>query len=202
MSTSKEEKIVKFSPRQSDSKISTYNDSNPSKKKKNIIIGISITGVLVAIIVVVLAVLFLINKNKEDHPTDTSVIDDTIKTDSMIEPIDPEEERKLGSEFEFNTKEGDLKRILVKQKYKEDRLIDGEKVTTFSSRITNYDIYIISEKNADEKNKLYYDKLYTCAISIQSECHTDKNEDCTPKTKVDLTNKIDRNDEGQEIYKK
>ena len=99
--------------------------------------------------------------------------------------------------FKFINKKSDLKRILVKQNYTEDRLIDGKKVTTFLTRITNYDIYIMSENNSTEEYKYFYDKIYECAISIHSECHSSTNEDCTPKPRIDLTNTVTRNIEGK-----
>ena len=72
-------------------------------------------------------------------------------------------------------------------------LIDGEKVNSFITRITNYDIYIISEEAPDENNKLFYDKIYTCAISIHSECYGSTKDDCTPKKVVDLSTTARRN---------
>lgn len=188
MSTSKEQKIVRFRPPQINSETDSNYNSNKSSKTK-IIIGISIAIVFVIILAVVLVLLL---RKKEDNislPPGNSppIIPITTPIELNL--------KKLLSEFEFATKEGDLQRILVKQKYKEDRLIDGEKVTTFFSRVTNYDIYIISEKNSTEENKLFYDKIYTCAISIQSECFIDKNEECLPKTRLDLTNKIAKNTE-------
>ena len=72
-------------------------------------------------------------------------------------------------------------------------LIDGEKANSFLTRITNYDIYIISEEDPDENNKLFYDKIYTCAISIHSECYGSTKDDCTPKNVVDLSTTARRN---------
>ena len=160
----------------------TTNSTNKGKIIKGALIGAGIC--LVVAVAVVCAILFT---RKSDPP----IIPDT--TISIMEPPCLEEEsRKLGSEFDFNTKKGDLKRINVIQKSKEDRLRDGEKITTFLTRITNYDIYIIDEQYSDEENKYYYDKLYTCALSIQSECYSSTNEDCEPKQRVDLTNSIRR----------
>lgn len=106
-------------------------------------------------------------------------------------PIDPviseAEERKLGSGFNFNTKAWDLQKILVKQKYREDRVNDGQKITLYSTRITNYIINIISEKDSDDANKNYYDKIYECSISIESECFSSSEDDCTPKEKLNLS---------------
>jgi len=139
----------------------------------------------------------LFSKKKKDNPTDEVESQQSIgKENHPIVPVSSDndlESRKLGSEFEFNTKVGDLKRISVNQKFKEDMLIDGEKVVSFLTRITNYDIYIISEEEPDEDNKLFYDKKYTCAISIQSECYGSSKDDCVPKKLVDLTGTTRRN---------
>ena len=142
-------------------------------------------------------IFFLFSKKNQDNPTDEVESQQSIgKENHPIVPVSPDndlESRKLGSEFEFNTKVGDLKRISVNQKFKEDMLIDGEKVVSFLTRITNYDIYIISEEEPDEDNKLFYDKKYTCAISIQSECYGPSKDDCVPKKLVDLTGTTRRN---------
>ena len=166
-------------------------------KKKKITIIIIVSIILGLGIIATICAIFIPKKKSEDKNHE-EVSDDII---SPISPIFPGQEeldleaKKLGSEFDFNTKEGDLKRIFVSQKYTEDRLIDGEKVTTFLTRITNYDIYIISEKNSTEENKYFYDKIYECAISINSECYTSTNEECTPNPRVDLLNTVTRNTE-------
>ena len=109
----------------------------------------------------------------------------------ILKPIP--ESKKLGNEFEFNTNQGDFKRIHIKQKYKEDIVKDGEKITIFSYKITNYLIYILSEQNSDKENRYYYDKLYTGVILIESECFSSTNENCEPKKRVDLTNSFKKN---------
>lgn len=62
-----------------------------------------------------LCVIFIRRKNKKDQNLPSSQV---IKTQVK----DPEEERKLGSEFDFNTKVGEIQKISVKQKYREDRV--------------------------------------------------------------------------------
>ena len=151
-------------------------DNHP--KKFTLLFKILI-GIIIAVViglVVTLCAVYIPRNNKNENQEKEKII-------SVI----PEENRKLGSEFDFNTKEGDLKIISVKQKMREDRAIDWEKVTTYSTKITNYWIYILSEKESDEENKNYYDKIYECAISIQSECFTSTNEDCTPIERLDLS---------------
>lgn len=95
-------------------------------------------------------IFFLFSKKNQNNPTDEVESQQSIgKENHPIVPVSSDndlESRKLGSEFEFNTKVGDLKRISVNQKFKEDMLIDGEKVVSFLTRITNYDIYLISFK--------------------------------------------------------
>ena len=166
--------------------------SNPINISKNgkIIRGILIAVGICIIIAIVAGIVIFLGKKKPDPPETpidptTTIIEEPKPTspteskpkdpdDGTLDPIPLENEksRDLGSEYEINTKKGDLKRIQVKQKYTEDRVRDGEKITTFSTRITNYDIYIMNEQNSDEENKYYYKKLYTCSIAIQSECTT------------------------------
>ena len=147
---------------------------------------------------------FAIRKQNKDDPVNEEKIDQTQESQHSpgqgsqeghpIVPVpDNNDDKKLGSEFEFNTNVGDLKRISVNQKYKEDMLIDGELVNSYLTRITNYDIYIVSEEAPDENNKLFYDKMYTCAISINSECYGSTQDDCTPKKVADLSSKVRRN---------
>ena len=97
---------------------------------------IGIISVISIGIIITLCVIF-IPKKKSDKPEETS-----IKTEIIIPPPSPPQiDLKLGSEFNFTNKEGSLQRISIKQKYQEDRMIDGEKITTFSTKNTNYDIY-------------------------------------------------------------
>ena len=159
---------------------------NSSSKKKNIIKTLISGGIVCLIIIIGIIITIIINmQNSVQNPVD------------ILESHSFEESNELNIVFEFNTKIGDLKRIQVNQKYREDRVRDGENITTFLNRITNYDIYVINEQNSDEENKYYYDKLYTCAISIQSECSSSTNRNCDPKQRVDLTNSVRRNIEGK-----
>ena len=187
--------------------------SNPINISKNgkIIKGILIAVGICIIIAIVAGIVIFLGKKKPDPPETpkdptTTIIEEpkpTSPTESKPKdpndgelnpiPLENEKSRDLGSEYEINTKKGDLKRIQVKQKYTEDRVRDGEKITTFSTRITNYDIYIMNEQNSDEENKYYYKKLYTCSIAIQSECTTSANENCEPKQRIDLLNSARRN---------
>lgn len=179
-------RIIKYSstPR-TDSReiiISKNSINNTNKKKKNIL-KIIITGIIVLLIIIIaIFITILVNTKNLDFFN--------LSSDSEDKPqkLSIEDMQLLGSEFIFNTKKGDLKRIQVNQKYTENISIDGERITTFLARKTNYDIYIIDEQNSDEENKYYYKKLYTCAISIQSECLSSKDDNCEPKKMIDFTN--------------
>ena len=182
--------IIRYSDTQRVDKKNVQNSTDSitnSSNKGKIIKRVIIIGVVIGFVVAAAVVSVILFSKPPVNPNPPSTI--TI----IPPPPEDEESRKLGSEFDFNTKKGDLKRINVIQKSKEDRVRDGEKITTFLTRITNYDIYIIDEQDSDEENKYYYDKLYTCALSIQSECYSYTNEDCNPKQRVDLTNSVRRN---------
>ena len=164
----------------------TTNSTSKAKIIKRIIIG-----AVICFIIAVVAIIAILLTRKPDPPPIVEPPTTITTTTNNVNLED--EERKLGSEFEFNTKKGDLKRIHVKQKYTENRVREGEKITTFSFRDTNYDIYIIDEQDSDEENKYYYDKLYTCSIAIQSECYSSTGENCELQKMVDLTNSARRN---------
>ena len=151
--------------------------------KAKIAIGISIC---VAIALIVFLCIKLIPGGGGGDPPETTSQENTPM-------ISEEEARKLGSEFNLTTKEGDLQKISVVQKYREDRTNDGQTTSTYSTRLTNYIIHVMSEKNSDEENKYYYDKIYECSISIQSECLSSTEENCTPVKKLDLSNPTRRN---------
>ena len=189
---SNSDRVIKYGQNSETSSTNNIQSSGICKQKKCYFIIGSIIALI--IVVVIIVVIILTRKKVTKGPEEKTEVPTSLPIEP-IKPITPTEfeKQKLGSEFDFNTKEGDLKRILVNQKYTEDRIIDGEKVTTFFSRNTIYDIYIISEQNSDEENKYYYDKLYTCALSIQKECHSSTNENCEPKLKVDLSKVASRN---------
>ena len=95
--------------------------------------------------------------------------------------------KKLEYEYKFKTKVHDLRRFNVHQKYYEDYIINNNLTRIFLNRITNYDVYFISEEELKGDEKKYYEKIYTAAISIVSECYSTENETCVPKKLVDLT---------------
>ena len=106
-----------------------------STKKRRFLKGI-IFGFVICFSIAMFAIIIILLSRKNEDTKDLSLKPSA----GILNPIP--ESKKLGSEFDFNTKLGDLKRIHIKQKYKEDMVKDGEKITSFSYRITNYLIYI------------------------------------------------------------
>ena len=119
------------------------------------------------------------NKPEEPHDGINTKMDfkDLV---SKYGPIEIEETYKI------NTNANDLKRIYINQKSYEDIKISGSLTKRLVDRKTNYDIYVISETEPDEEAKYSYNKIYTCSISIASECLSTKDEYCLPKKLVDL----------------
>ena len=135
---------------------------NPDSHKKSPLKWIIIVGISV----------LLISGNTQDNPEDNDIIVNHA-----------EKSKKLENEFQFNTKVNDLKRINVRQKTQEVIIIDNNKTTISLYSNKYYDIYIISEEDSDD-----YDKMYTAALSISSECYSKEDENCVPEKMVDLTN--------------
>jgi len=93
----------------------------------------------------------------------------------------------LVSEFGFNTNQNDLKSIKVVQTSHDKSVINNEAITTDTTRETDYDIFILSEEDAQGEDKLYYSKMYTGAISIAKECYYTGDEVCQPKELVNIS---------------
>ena len=152
------------------------------KKKKSlrfIIFGIAIGLIIVILSVsVYFIVKIFLNVNKEDGGELTN----TIKVP---------EKRKIESEpgFSFPTQIGQFNTIKVRQHYDEISISNGKNITTSFTRITIYDILVLSENEPIGDLKYCYSKLYTCAISIVAECETLREKNCTPSTILDLTDK-------------
>ena len=168
-----------------DNNTEEINTHDTHSKKCSVKAKIAIVSIAAAIALIIFLCVKLIprNKPKPTQPTEQE----------KITVISEEEARKLGSEFNLTTKEGDLQKISVVQKIREDRTNDGQTTSTYSKRLTNYIIHVMSEKDSDEENKYYYDKIYECSISIQSECFSSTEENCTPVKKLDLSNPTRRN---------
>ena len=144
----------------------SQNYSKKSLKKKIIILISSVIGSLIIISILIILKPW---KKKKDNPED--------------EYID------YKKKFIFKTRVGDLKRINLSQKSYEKMIIEGVEAKVNIYRKNIYDIYIISEEEAEDKNKQYYNKTYTGAISIVGKCFNLENEDCNPKELVDLGKK-------------
>ncbi len=156
---------------------------SPSKKKILLLTFIPL-GIIILIGLIILAIYLLKKKPEPNCEIDSSCSTDEIIQSIPIEPIQP---RKLEKEFEIVTTTGELNRVSVIQKSEDKTRTNGKSFTVKSLRKTNYDIYIISEEEADENNKYYYSKMYTAAISIVSECNVLDADDCEPELMVDFT---------------
>ena len=82
--------------------------------------------------------------------------------------------------FIFPTRVGEFNMIKITQKYNEISFKEGKKITTSFNRKEKYDIMVLSENEPIVELKYYYTKLYTCVISIVSECISQINNDCNP----------------------
>lgn len=172
--------------------------ANALKKRKIILwILLSVIGVLIIAGAIGIAIYFTKTKTpkidetipKTDDISKSDEIQKDEETNKIIIPQEPIEiqYKKLDKEFEIVTNIGELKRISVVQRSLEETKLNDNMISTKVTRKTNYDIYIISEEDADEENKLFYSKMYTAAISIVSECISSDGDDCNPKRFVDLT---------------
>lgn len=148
-----------------------------SLKKLFLIFGI-ILGLIVLSVSIYFIVKYALNRNQDDDKTGTI--------------IKSPEKRKIESEpgFSFPAQIGQFNTIKIRQHYDEVSISYGKEITTSFTKIVIYDIYILSEKEPSGDLKYCYSKLYTCAISIVAECEAlNKEEDCTPHTILDLTDK-------------
>lgn len=91
------------------------------------------------------------------------------------------------SEFNIATNKGDFKSISVVQKSYDQSKLNDKVISSDVTRETNYHIYILSEEDASPENQNYYQKMYTGAMTIVSECYHAENEACEMKEMVDLT---------------
>ena len=107
------------------------------------------------------------------------------------EPIPPTntipQKEPLSSEYNITTKKDSLTSISVTQKSNDQSKVNDQIISTDATRETNYHIYILSEEDASPENQAYYQKMYTGAISIVSECYHSDNEECDMKEMVDIT---------------
>jgi len=152
----------------------------------------SIIGIVIALGIIAAIIIVLVNKNrKKNFNSDDNLLNENPQENDqeiIYHPIKPSNKNDphLETEFEFNTQVKDLKRIFVEQKYTETVVTDGIEETVAVDRKTNYDIFIISEEPPDEENKNFYNKKYTAAISIVSQCISSEKEDCQPYDLIDI----------------
>ena len=143
---------------------------------------------IISAIIIVIALIFILKYVLKKKETNKHQKEDI----NIIPNQDPESALDLADspikkEFNVITKIGDLKRISVVQKSKEETKINSEIITNEITRKTNYDIYFESEEDATEENKKYYSKMYKGFVSILSECTVVDDNDCEPQKLVDLT---------------
>ena len=138
-------------------------------KKKIILLSIAAAVVVIGIIVVCI---FALRKPPEDEKKE-------------VEQKQKEPEVVIKNEFSILTRPGDLKHVEVTQKSKEENILNGKEIINNIVRKTNYDIYFISESEPENKEKIFYSKMYQGVVTIRSEC-TEEGEDCEPKELVDL----------------
>ena len=154
----------------------TINNSTAEKNKykKKIAIILTISFIIIAILIFVILFVFKPWEKKNE------IIKDTIEN----ETLNYENYKK---ELLFTTKVNDLRRILINQTSYEIMTIDGIESIIKLYRKTYYDIYILSEKNVEEKNNNYFNKIYTASISMVSQCLRKEDEKCDLKEFVDLS---------------
>ena len=155
------------------------------KLKKLIIILTSIA--LFIIIALVIVLVFCLKKRNDDEDIKTDIISDII--DLPTAPVIQLE--KIETEFSFKNEVDDYKRIYINQGYNETLLINGKELNLFLERKTYYDIFIISEKEAEREYNHFYTTMYTAVIAIGKECISSINRNCEPNDYVDLLTKAD-----------
>ena len=158
------------------------NEANKKKKlKKNILIILVLS--IIALVILFLVIFFLVKKLKREDKPPTEV--------DITNPPPLIFKKKIESEpgFSFKTEVNQLNRIEVFQNYNETTVRNGKTMPITFNRKNIYDIFVISEKEPIEELKYCYSKLYTCAISIVSECENFGNDECEPRTILDLAGK-------------
>ena len=164
------------------------NNKTESNKKCNyqkiILRTASIFFALICILIIVLLFIYKPwkkNKNTTNNPPFNETI---IQNELNYE--------EFKNELIFTTKVNDLRRISINQSSYESMIIDGIE-STMKSRITNYDIYILSEKKAEEESKIFFNKTYTASVSVVSQCLSKAEEKCDLKEYVDLSKNVKTN---------
>ena len=159
------------------------------KKRKLKIMFFIIIGAVIIIAGIVTITIVILQKKKPNNNSE----EDIVETLSQLidEENKPLEKKKIEGEpgFLFKTSIGQFNTIEVRQKYIETEVRNGKRLSKSFFRKDLYDIYVISENEPKGDLKYCYSKLYTCAISIVSECESHFDENCKPRTFLDLTGK-------------
>ena len=174
-------------------------DQSPKKINWKYIL-FPILAIIFTAIVVILCVTLTRKKAPKERIEGNTDLPIEIPSDKIEEPTDEENidildfkeiAKKKGpiemeKTYKINTNVNDLKRIYVSQVYYEDIKFNGTLITRLVDRKTNYDIYVILENEPDEETKYFYNKTYTCSISVASECISSKDKFYIPRKLVDL----------------
>ena len=138
-----------------------------------------IVGALAVLGIIALVVYFSIKEKDKKKKQQTSSGKEGVGkgVEEKIEPIK--------KEFDIQTKEKDLKKVGVTQTSYEETSLNGESVISTIIRKTIYYIYFLFSEDADEKHRLFYEKIYHGVVVIKDEC-TAEGDDCEPQPLVDL----------------
>ena len=160
------------------------------KLKKLIIILTPIISIIIIGIIIYL-VYYFIKENKKKKNSGEGEETDKISyiTDLLTSPKIQLE--KIETEFSFKNEVDDYKRIYINQGYNETLLVNGKELKLFLERKTYYDIFIISEKEAESQYNHLYTTMYTAVIAIGKECISSINRNCEPNDYVDILTKAD-----------
>ena len=181
-------------------KNSSIDKSNSCYKNKKflLIIGLITLSVIIAIVVTLIIMLKKPDNpmNNPDDPIEPintpEVPDDPINPseDNIPTPINPipKNEKKIETELQIKSNVKDLKSIIVEQSYTENVTSNGNMSTINVNRKTIYEYFYLSEEEPDEENINFYDKKYSVAILINSQCFSTNDENCTPNKMIDLKN--------------
>ena len=169
--------------------IENVEEPNSSFKKKYIIIIGIIVLIIIIIAVVLLSLLKKTNPSNEPEPHFEEPTNNITENSLNSTPINPKHEdpSHINTEFKFKLDNKDLKRLLVEQIYEKNVMIEGYKIINNVFRKTIYDLFVLSEEKVDEEKKNLYDKKYTVAMLVNSQCVSTKNKDCVPKKMINMT---------------
>ena len=160
----------------------------PSKIKTFFIIISILILLLIAFGVIISIILRNKNEAPNPQPIDVIIISPPIENEEVPQYMKENGPMEVQTEYKIKTNKNDLKRIYINQKYYEDIKVDGVLTHKIVDRKTNYAIYVIDKINSLGEERYYYNFTYLCAIAIESECISSKDEYCVPKRLIDLNN--------------